>query len=90
MKNSPMNAKVFVGYKKGVDYDPKSVRPGPKGGTAPEFKCFNCDEWFDGNEWRYSLGKAWYPSLEYTNNFLCGPICSNEISEKYKDKMITI
>ena len=37
----------------------------------------------------YSLSKAWYPSLEYKINFLCGPICSNEISEKYKDKMIT-
>jgi len=90
MKNSPMNARVSVAYEKGVDYDPKRVRPGPKGGTAPEFRCFNCDEWFDGNEWNYSLGKAWYPSLEYNNNFLCGPICSNEISEKYKDKMIKI
>ena len=90
MKNSPMNARVSVVYEKGVDYDPERVRPGPKGGTAPEFRCFNCDEWFDGNEWNYSLGKAWYPSLEYKNNFLCGPICSNEISEKYKDKMIKI
>ena len=88
MKNSLMNARVFVGFEKGIDYDPKSVRPGPKGGTAPEFKCFNCDEWFDGNEWNYSLGKAWYPSLEYKNNFLCGPICSNEISEKYKEKYV--
>ena len=88
MKNSPMNAKVSVAYKKGVDYDPERVRPGPKGGTAPEFKCFNCDEWFDGNEWNYSLGKAWYPSLEYKNNFLCGPICSNEISEKHKDEYV--
>jgi hypothetical protein len=77
-----------VGFKKGKDYDPKRVRPGPKGGTAPEFKCFNCETWFDGNEWNYSLGKAWYPSLEYTNNFLCGPICSNEISEKYKEKYV--
>ena len=85
-----MNVKDFVGYKKGVDYDPKSVRPGPKGGTAPEFKCFNCDEWFDANEWRYSLDKHWYPFLEYKNNFLCGPDCSTEISEKHKDKMITI
>ena len=25
-----MNAKDFVGYKKGEDYDPNSVRPGPK------------------------------------------------------------
>ena len=39
-----MNAKVFVAYEKGKDYDPKSVRPGPKGGTAPEFKCFNCNK----------------------------------------------
>ena len=90
MKNSPMNAKVFVGFKKGVDYDAASVRAGPKGGTAPEFKCFNCDTWFDGNEWRYSLDKHWYPSLKYKNNFLCGPDCSTEISEKHKDKMITI
>ena len=85
-----MNAKAFVESKKGKDYDPKSVRPGPKGGTAPEFKCFNCDEWFDANEWRYSLDKHWYPFLEYKNNFLCGPDCSTEISEKHKDKMITI
>ena len=90
MKNSPMNVRVSVVYEKGVDYDPKRVRRGPKGGPAPEIKCVNWDEWFDGNEWNYSLGKAWYPSLEYKNNFLCGPICSNEISEKYKDKMITI
>ena len=39
MKNFQMNAKDFVESKKGKDYDPKSVRPGPKGGTAPEFKC---------------------------------------------------
>ena len=83
-----MNAKASVGYKKGVDYDPKRVRAGPKGGTAPEFKCFNCDTWFDGNEWRYSLSKTWYPSLEYKINFLCGPVCSNEISEKYKEKYV--
>jgi len=83
-----MNAKASVGYKKGVDYDPKSVRPGPKGGTAPEFKCFNCGTWIDGNEWRYSLSKTWYPSLKYKNNFLCGPKCSTEISEKYKDKYV--
>ena len=44
-----MNAKASVGYKKGKDYDEATVRPGPKGGTAPEFRCFNCDEWFDGN-----------------------------------------
>ena len=85
-----MNAKAFVESKKGKDYDPKSVRPGPKGGTAPEFKCFNCDTWFDGNEWRYSLDKHWYPSLKYKNNFLCGAICSTKISEKYKGKMIKI
>ena len=85
-----MNAKAFVESKKGKDYDPKSVRPGPKGGTAPEFKCFNCDEWFDANEWRYSLDKHWYPFLEYRINYLCGPDCSLEISEKHKDKMITI
>ena len=83
-----MNARVSVAYEKGVDYDPKRVRPGAKGGTAPEFKCFNCDEWFDGNEWNYSLDKSWYPSLEYQTNFLCGPICSNEISEKYKEKYV--
>ena len=39
--NFRTNAKVYVGYKKGEDYDPKSVRAGPKGGTAPEFKCFS-------------------------------------------------
>ena len=90
MKNFKMNVKVYVGFKKGVDYDSERVRPGPKGGTAPEFKCFNCDTWFDGNEWRYSLDKHWYPFLKYKNNFLCGPDCSLEISEKHKDKMITI
>ena len=83
-----MNAKAFVGYKKGEDYDPKSVRPGPEGGTAPEFKCFNCDEWFDGNGWRYTLSKSWYPSLEHKINFLCGPQCSFEISEKHKEKYV--
>lgn len=83
-----MNAKVFVGFKKGVDYDAQHVRPGPKGGTAPEFKCFNCDKWFDGNEWRYTLSKSWYPSLQYQINFLCGPICSNELYPKYKDKYV--
>ena len=69
MKNSLMNVKDFVGFKKGVDYDSEAIRPGPKGGTAPEFKCFNCDTWFDGNEWRYSISKAWYPYLEYKINF---------------------
>ena len=88
MKSSLMNAKVFVGFKKGVDYDSETVRLGPKGGTAPEFKCFNCASWFDGNEWRYTLSKAWHPSLEYKINFLCGPQCSLEISEKYKDKIV--
>ena len=83
-----MNAKASVGYKKGVDYDPKRVRPGPKGGTAPEFKCFNFNTWFDANDWRYSLSKYWYPSLKYKNNFLCGPQCSLETSEKYKEKYV--
>ena len=83
-----MNVKACVGFKKGVDYDAESVRSGPEGGTAPEFKCFNCEEWFDGNEWRYSLSKAWYPSLEYKINFLCGPQCSWEISEKHKEKYV--
>ena len=83
-----MNVKACVGFKKGVDYDAKSVRAGLKGGTAPEFKCFNCEEWFDGNEWSYSLSKAWYPSLEYKINFLCGPQCSLEISEKHKEKYV--
>jgi len=83
-----MNAKAFVGYKKGEDYDPKSVRPGPKGGTAPEFKCFNCDKWIDGNEWRYDLSKSWYPFLKYQINFLCGAKCSLEISEKHKEKYV--
>ena len=82
-----MNAKDYVGYKKGVDYDPKRVRRGPKG-TSPEFKCFNCNKWFDGKEWKYSLSKAWYPSLKYKINFLCGPICSTKISEKYKEKYV--
>ena len=77
-----MNVKVFVEYKKGVDYNPKSVRPGP------EFKCFNCGEWFNGNDWKYSLSKKWYPSLKYNINFLCGPICSNELYPKYKDKYV--
>ena len=83
-----MNAKAFVESKKVENYDPKSVRPGPKGGTAPEFKSFNCDEWFDANEWRYSLDKHWYPFIEYKNNFLCGPDCSTEISEKHKEKYV--
>ena len=85
-----MSAKVFVGFKKGIDYAGEAVRAGPEGGTAPEFKCFNCDEWFDGNGWRYTLSKAWYPSLKYKINFLCGPDCSLEISENHKDKMIKI
>ena len=88
MKNSPMNAKVYVGYKKGVDYDPERVRRGPKGGKDPEFKCFNSDEWFNGDEWNYSFSKSWYPFLKYEINFLCGPICSNDISEKYKEKYV--
>jgi hypothetical protein len=83
-----MNVKACVGFKKGVDYDTKHVRPGPEGGTAPEFKCFNCNTWFDGNEWRYTLSKAWYPSLEYKINFLCGPKCSMEISEKHEEKYV--
>jgi hypothetical protein len=88
MKNLRMNAKVCVGFKKGVDYNEEHVRAGPKGGTAPEFTCFNCGKWFDGNEWRYTLSKTWYPSLKYKINFLCGPQCSTEISEKYKEKYI--
>jgi len=88
MKNLRMNAKAFVGYKKGEDYDPKRVRAGPKGGTAPEFKCFVCEKWFDGNEWRYSFDKHWYPFLKYKINFLCGPNCSTEIYEKHKDKYV--
>jgi hypothetical protein len=88
MRNLRMNAKAFVGYEKGVDYDPKRVKAGPKGGTAPKFKCFNCDEWFDGNEWRYSLDKHWYPFLKYKINFLCSPDCSLEIYEKHKDKYV--
>ena len=82
-----MNAKDYVGYKKGVDYDPRRVRKGQPG-KEPELKCFNCDEWFDGNEWKYTFSKAWYPSLKYKINFLCGPQCSTEISEKYKDKYV--
>ena len=80
-----MNAKVFVAYKEGKDYDTNSVRPGPKGGTAPEFKCFNCDKWFKGEDWKYSLNKMWYPKadLKYNTNFLCGPKCSAKISPKY-------
>ena len=83
-----MNAKAFVEYKKGVDYDEKHVRSGPEGGTAPEFKCFNCDVWFDGNEWRYNFNKLWYPFLKYKINFLCGPNCSTEISEKHKERYV--
>ena len=85
-----MNAKDYVAYKKGGDYDPNSMRPGPKGCKSPEFKCFNCGKWIDGNEWRYKRSKAWYPFLKYTINFLCGPKCSLEIYEKHKDKMIKI
>jgi len=83
-----MNVKACVGFKKGVDYDAQSVRAGPEGGTAPEFKCFNCGTWFDGNEWRYSFSKSWYPFLEYQINFLCAPQCSLEISEKHKEKYV--
>ena len=71
-----MNVKVFV------EYDKSTVRPGP------EFKCFNCGEWFNGNDWKYSLSKKWYPSLKYNINFLCGPVCSNELYPKYKDKYV--
>ena len=83
-----MNARVSVAYEKGVDYDPERVRPGPKGGTAPEFKCFNCDEWFGGNKWRYTFSKTWYPFLKHKINFLCGPNCSLEIFEKHKEKYV--
>ena len=88
MKNSQMSVKVFVEYKEGIDYDPATVRPGPKGSTAPEFKCFNCGKWFNGNDWKYTMSKHWYPSLKYKNNFLCGPICSNELYSKYKDQYV--
>jgi len=83
-----MNAKASVGYKKGKDYDEATVRPGPKGGTAPEFRCFNCDEWFDGNGWKYNFSKSWYPFLKHKINFLCDPNCSLETYEKYKDKYV--
>ncbi len=83
-----MNVKASVGYKEGEDYDPKSVRPGPEGGTAPNFKCFNCGTWFDGNEWKYTFSKHWYPFLEYKTNFLCGAECSGKIYEKYKEKYV--
>ena len=83
-----MNAKVFVGYKKDVDYDTKGVRPGPKGGTAPEFKCFNCEKWFDANDWRYNFSKHWYPFLKYKINFLCDHKCSWKIYEKHKEKYV--
>ena len=83
-----MSAKVFVEYKKGEDYDTKTVQAGPKGGTAPKFKCFNCGSWFDGNEWKYSFSKKWYPFLKYKINFLCSPKCSTEISEKHKEKYV--
>jgi len=85
-----MNVRVSVAYEAGIDYDPSVVRKGKPGSRSPEFKCFNCDNWFKGEDWKYSLSKYWYPSLKYKNNFLCGPQCSLEISEKYKDKMITI
>ena len=75
---------TFWIMKQHKDYDKKNVRKGP------EFKCFNCNKWFDGNEWRYTFSKAWYPFLKYKINFLCGPDCSWEISEKHKDRMIKI
>jgi hypothetical protein len=78
-----MNVKDSVGYKPGVDYDPKRVRKGP------EFKCFNCSKWFPGSL-TYYLSKDWYPSLKYKINFLCGPMCSTKISEKYKEKYVEL
>ena len=88
MTQKKKNAKVFSRFKKDVDYDAEHVRPGPKGGTAPEFKCFNCDAWFNGNEWNYSFSKTWYPFLKHKINFLCSPKCSWEISEKHKEKYV--
>jgi len=85
MKNFQMNVKVYVGFEAGVDYDPSRVRKGKPGSRAPEFKCFNCDKWFKGEDWKYSLNKMWYPKadLKYNTNFLCGPKCSAKISPKY-------
>ena len=85
-----MNVKVCVAYKKEIDYNATTVRSGPEGGTAPEFKCFNCGKWFDGNTWKYTFSKHWYPFLQYNVNFLCGPSCSMEASEKHKDEMVKI
>jgi hypothetical protein len=75
MKNSRMSVKGFVGYKAGVDYDPKRVREGP------EFKCFNCNKWFPGSL-TYYLSKDWRPTLKYNINFLCGPKCATALSGK--------
>ena len=61
MRNSLMRVRVFVASKN--DFNPKSVRPGP------EFKCFQCGDWFDGNTWRYTFAKHWYPFLKYPINF---------------------
>ena len=84
MQNLRMNAKAFVGYKKGEDYDPKSVRPGKPGSPNPDFKCFNCGKWV--NNMTYYLNKKWHPTanLKYNFNFLCGPMCSVKIHEKYR------
>ena len=78
-----MNAKVFVGYKKGEDYNPKTVRAGKLGSPNPEFKCFNCGTWVDNM--KYILNRRWYPraGLKYNMNFLCGPECSVKIIPKY-------
>ena len=75
MRNLRTSAKGCAVYKKDVDFDPKSVRPGPK------FKCFMCGEWADNM--MYFLHKKWYPFLKYNMNFLCGPKCSVKAYEKY-------
>ena len=80
MRNSRMSVRVFVASKHG--FNPKSVRPGP------EFKCFQCGDWFDGNTWRYTFAKHWYPFLKYPINFLCSPRCSSKASEEHKDKYV--
>ena len=75
-----MSVRVFVASKN--DFNPKSVRPGP------EFKCFQCGDWFDGNTWRYTFAKHLYPFLKYPINFLCSPGCSSKASEEHKDKYV--
>jgi len=64
MKNSQMNARVFV------EYDKESVRPGP------EFKCSECGTWF--KKLIYWTSKKFNPNQKYGIIMLCGPRCALE------------